>query len=501
MRSQVARARRLAAVPVVLLSAAFAAPAAAAPSPGAPGIGDPLFPGLGNGGYDAQHYDLALTYPTSAPLQQVTGSVTMLARATQDLSRFNLDFAGDAVLGVKVNGSSAAFTYAGEELVITPRRALDRKRFFVVSVDFRSHTRTQTPEDEGAPFGWFTTADGSVMAGQPDFAHEIYPSNDHPADKATYSFRIDVPEGTDVAASGVLVARYSWRGRSKSTFVLRQPMASELIQVAVGDLAIIDRGRHHGVPIRDVAGAAVAAAVEPALARTPDHLEWMIDRVGRYPFDVYGVLAADEIIFYALETQTLSLHPAWFLSPPVPPSAYEPVMVHELAHQWFGDSVAPVRWSDLWLNEGHATWYELEYADQFFGQSLAGEMRQAYAEANQLRAQFGPVARPSSAETLFSNNVYDGGALVLFALREVIGDPAFRAVQRGWAQRMRDESVSTEDFIAFVNRTVHRDLTGFLRAWLYGTTVPPMPNHPDWTADPVAAEVLRTAGQPFLVKR
>ncbi len=498
MRSSSLRVRRLATVPAVLfIAAAFAAPAAANPfgqaSPGAAEIGDPLFPGLGNGGYDALHYDLALTYPTSAPQQQVSGTVTMLAGATQDLSRLNLDFSGDAVRSVSVNGARASFAFGGGELAITPRRALRRNVPFIVSVDFLSHTRVPTDADQGLPFGWFTTADGSVTAGQPNFAHVIYPVNDHPADKASYSFRIDVPAGTEAVANGVGTGHWTSRGRTLWTYVMREPMASELIQVAVGDLAIVDRGRQHGVHVRDVASSAIAAAVEPALARTPDHLAWMEDQVGRYPFDTYGVLAADQQFFYALETQTLSLHPGLLFVPPFTPDVYEPIMVHELAHQWFGDSLAPVRWQDVWLNEGHADYYQQVYASQFFGEDVIAYWRDAYRRANQLRHDFGPVAKPSGNDifTLFSDNVYSGGSLTLYALRQVVGEGTFSAIERGWVERYKDESVSTEQFIAFASRVAHRDLTGFLRDWLYGTTVPPMPGHPDWTADPVTAAPLR----------
>src|SRR4051794_37601857 len=444
MRSSSLRARRLATVPTVLfIAAAFAAPAAANPpghaTPGAADIGDPLFPGLGNGGYDALHYDLALTYPTSAPQQQVGGTVTMLAGATQDLSRFNLDFSGDAVRSVSVNGARAAFAFGGGELAITPRKALRRNAPFLVSVDFLSHTRVPTAADQGLPFGWFTTNDGSVMAGQPNFAHVIYPVNDHPADKASYSFRIDVPAGTEAVANGVSTGRWTSRGRTLWTYIMREPMASELVQVVVGDLAIVDRGRQHGVQVRDVASAAIAAAVEPALARTTDHLAWMEDQVGRSPFDTYGVLAADQQFFYALETQTLSLHPGFFLSPPTPAAAYEPVMVHELAHQWFGDDLAPVRWQDVWLNEGHADYYQQVYAQEFFfGDDYTVEYwRDAYRRANQLRHDFGPVAMPTGNDifTLFSDNVYSGGSLVLYALRQVVGEDTLRDIEQTWVKR------------------------------------------------------------------
>src|SRR3954469_19527250 len=447
----------------VAAAAASAAPVAAAPpqpSPGAVGIGDPLFPALGNGGYDADHYSLVLRYPTAEPQQTVSGTVTMFARATQALSRFDLDFAGDSVESVSVGGRAATWTRSDDELVITPARALHDHEKLVVRVDYTAHTSPPAPGDP-FPFGWFTVNGGSVTAGQPNFGHDIYPVNDHPADKASYDIHFDVPEGTTAVANGDLVSRTTTNGRTSSVYVMDEPMASELIQLAVGQFDVTDRPDVDGVNVRDVSSSSATDLVEPALARTPDHLRWMIDQVGKYPFDTYGVLAADQQFFYALETQTLSLHPAFLFVAPFPPPAYEPIMVHELAHQWFGDSVAPVRWQDVWLNEGHADYYQQLYADEFFGADVIEYWRDAYRRANQLRADYGPVAKPTGNDifTLFSDNVYSGGSLTLYALRQGVGERTFSAIERGWVDRYKDESVSREQFIAFASRVAHRDLT------------------------------------------
>ena len=471
-----------------LIAAVPAQAAPAPPSPGDPGLGDRLFPELGNGGYDTRHYDLSMSYATAEAETSVDGEVDIRARAEQSLSSFNLDFDGDSVEGVWVNGRRAEWTLAGEELVVTPRRALRRHQRFSVSVDFTGDPVMPTDD---LPFGWFTTLDGSVTAGQPDRSHEIFPSNDHPSDKATYSFRLEVPEGVTAVANGTFTGSRTRAGRTSWRYELRQPMATQLVQLAVGDLDVIERGRRRGVHLRDVVPSQREPWLDEALARTPDHLDWMTDQVGRYPFDEYGILAADQIFNYALETQTLSLHPTFLFNPGegFTPDVYEPIMVHELAHQWFGDSVAVRYWSDIWLSEGHATWYEWNYADEFYGVDFTERMRAAYAQGDTLRAQYGPVALPSSNELfdLFSANVYDGGALVLYALRQVIGDETFQRLERRWAQEFAGESADTEDFIAFASKVSHRDLRGFLRRWLYGTTTPPMPGHPDWTVDPVAA--------------
>jgi aminopeptidase N len=464
-----------------------AAAHAGTPGPGAAGLGDRLFPTLGNGGYDARHYRLSLTYPTGEPEQTVVGEVAMVAVATQALSSFNLDFAGDSVRSVRVNGRSASWTRAGEELVVTPRFAIRPGGRFSAQVAFSSGPFTPAPGNP-FPIGWFTTRDGSITLAQPDKAHTIFPVNDHPADKATYDFAIDVPEGTVAVASGELRREHRGGGRVTYRYEMDDPLAAEVVQIAVGDLTVVDRGRLRGVELRDAAASTVADAVERALARTPDHLRWLSERVGRYPFDTYGVLAADRAFRFILETQTLSVHPADLLQPPSPPFVYEPIMVHELAHQWFGNSVAPESWSDLWLSEGHATWYEWLYSDEFFADEVpalrfVARVREAYTHGDEWRAAFGPVALPKSSNQflLFSPNVYDGGATVLYALRQVIGARAFGELQRRWAQRYEGESVGTDEFIALASRVAHRDLVPFLREWLYGTETPPMPGHPDWT--------------------
>ena len=175
---------------------------------------------------------------------------------------------------------------------------------------------------------------------------------------------------------------------------------------------------------------------------------------------------------------------------------WEPTMVHELAHMWFGDSVSPHEWSDVWLNEGHASWYQFLFAaengelEENTGiADFTDLMRIVYFLGDQWRQDDGPVAQPLSGEAnqLFSIQVYYGGALVLYALRQVVGAATFQRIERAWVQRYEGQSASTSDWIALVNQVSGRNLTGFLRDWLYGTRTPPMPGHPDWTVDPVAA--------------
>jgi aminopeptidase N len=165
-------------------------------------------------------------------------------------------------------------------------------------------------------------------------------------------------------------------------------------------------------------------------------------------------------------------------------------MLHELAHQWFGNSVSPRQWSDVWVNEGHATWYELSYAAdrgllrRHVGvRTVEGGMRRVYEISDLLRRLYGPVARPRTGDDLFNFNVYYGGALALFALRQKVGVAAFGRIEREWVQRYRGRSPSTRDFIRLASEVSGQPLDRFLTAWLYGRTTPPMPGRPRWKSE------------------
>ncbi|GIF04284.1 M1 family metallopeptidase [Actinoplanes siamensis] len=456
-------------------------------SPGSAGLGDRLYPLLGNGGYDVQDYDLAIRYPAKDPAQTVTGDVTITAVATQNLSRFDLDFGGDAVGRVSVDGRPARFARDGDELIVTPARALAKGKAFRVTVS--GFTATPIPANADSPAGFVTTADGTIMAGQPDQSHQLFPSNDHPRDLATYTISMTRPSGWAAVANGRHVADRTRGAAVTSVYRESKPMAGELIQLAVGDFTVHQRPSVGGVPIRDVVPTRLAADLLPKADVERSQLAWMVSKVGRYPFENYGSLVIDTDLGFALETQTLSLYDTGLFGTPA--FVLDPIMAHELAHMWFGDSVAPYQWSDVWQSEGHATWYELAYADEhgqfedYTGQpDLESYFKAVYALGDQYRTKYGPVARPLKSGSIwdvFNPNVYDGGALVLYALRQKIGAKAFDALERTWVSAYRGKSASTQDFIALASRVAHQDLRVFLNDWLYGTETPPMPGHPDWT--------------------
>ncbi|WP_326810519.1 M1 family metallopeptidase [Streptomyces scopuliridis] len=471
--------RRLRAALLAAASATLVAATLPAPEP--LGIGDPLFPRLGNPGYDVLTYDLDFTYggDNRKPLDAIT---KIDALATQRLQRINLDFTHGKVRSVEVNGAAARFATAGEDLVITPAAAVEDGSRMRITV---SHTSDPT----GNRGGWVRTSDGLAMTNQADAAHRVFPGNDHPADKAYFTIRITAPQRLTAVANGVQEGKARRGATTTWTYRTHHPMATELAQVSIGDSAVVRRQGPGGLPVRDVVPAADRQKLEPWLKKTPGQIGWMERQVGPYPFETYGVLIAGADTGFELETQTLSLFErALFTEPGYPEWYVDSVMVHELAHQWFGDSVSPRRWADLWLNEGHATWYEMRYAQEHAGKSMETRMREAYQQSDGWRAAGGPPASPKPPVegqpiSLFRPVMYDGSALVLYALRHEIGEEAFARLERDWVRIHRDGTATTTDFIELASSVAGRDLSSFFTAWLYRQKTPPMPGHPDWRSE------------------
>ncbi|MFE0512441.1 M1 family metallopeptidase [Streptomyces sp. NPDC058964] len=453
-----------------------------APSPGARGIGDPLKPLDGNGGYTVRHY--TLDFDWRAPQTPFPANATINATATQALSRFDLDFAGNTLHSVTVDGAPAAAVRDGDELVVTPARPIPHGRAFTVRVAYTADpTRQRHRDDAIQDYGWVPTPDGTVLYAQPDGAKMIFPADDHPSLRARVTFHVTTPPDLSAVANGRLVERVRQPdGRVRWTYDSEEAVAAQLVQMAIGKYTFVDSTGPRGLPVRDVVPGGLVTDTQAYRSLTSDHLDWLEQRLGPYPFHRYGVLVGDTDLPVALETQSLSVVPeADLLGDRVDA---ERDLVHELTHHWTGDSVAIRRWSDLWLSEGHARFYERLYSAAHGGADLEEAMRAAYAQHDQWRHDDGAPAEPTEP-TLFRSMRYDGSALVLYALREKVGAETFERIEKAWVTKYRGRAAGTRDFIALASEAAGRNLAAFLTPWLYGAHTPAMPGHPDWRVDPV----------------
>jgi aminopeptidase N len=458
-------------------SGASSASADAPPSPGAPGLGDPYYANLGNGGYDVDHYDLAIT--VADPKQNhIAGQATITAKATQSLSRFDLDLLGLDVQSVTVDGAAATsveLAGAPGELVVTPAQPIESQHIFTTAIAYSGEPKPRSDPSLPIGVGWISQGDGSFVLSEPDGASTWFPVNDHPSDKATYTFHIDVPDGTAAVANGDLEGTGptpSTAGRVVWTYDEKAPMASYLAEVAIGDYTVTTAVGPSGLSIRNVIDSALVTDASSVFDRVPEMISFFSTDFGPFPFDIYGGLVVNERTGYALETQTLSL----FGSDEVNTGETETIVAHELAHQWFGDSVSLESWKDIWLNEGFATYAEWLWAEHATGTPVQQSAQRARTELQ----HSGDVAKVPPGDPgvpdMFGPSVYQRGALTLQALRLTIGDDQFFTTLRTYTAKYANGNATTADFIAVASQVSGRsDLQPLFDQWLYQPDLPQLP--------------------------
>jgi aminopeptidase N len=456
----------LGAAAILLAAAAMGtAPAAVAQdfSPGAEGIGDPYFPQSGNGGYDVSRYQLDLDL-TSRRGSKLAAVATISATATQGLSSFDLDFRGPKISQLTVEGQAAALARHGQELIVTPPSPIAAGQQFEVAVAYAGQVGPlRTPD--GSRTGWFPTGDGAFVANEPHGAPTWFPCNDHPTDKATYDFRITVPHGVKAFANGVLVDQVKKAGGA-TTFVWHEdrPMATYLATATSGRFRL-EQSTVAGLPSYTGVDPREARASRKVLARLPAILSLFDSTFGPYPFSSTGAIVdRAPFVGYALETQT---RPLFDRAPD------DVLLAHELAHQWFGDSVTPSSWSDVWLNEGFATWAQWLWKASRGGDTLERTFEHFYEVPAKDRGFWRPApGDPGGPKHLFDPTVYVRGAMTLEALREKLGDATFGALLRQWAADHQYGNASIADFIALAEQQSGQQLDDFFRIWLYEPAKP-----------------------------
>ena len=434
---------------------------------GGESVGDIYYPNLGNTGYDVSHYDLSLAIEIPGADQVVATAAIDLTVTDTALSRLSFDFEDSLnVSRVEVDGVEASFEQSDAKLRISPAETLDVGIDYTVVIDYSGQPLTLDSGTRIGDIGWFDTAEVSVSVGEPFGARAWYPVNDHPVDKATYTFRLDVDDDFTGVANGVLTEETVDSGRRLTTWEMRQPMASYLATVAVGDFALIQSEPGAGVDVFDAVPTRLTDVFVGDFELTDEMLVTFTELFGPYPFDEYGVLIADTELGFALETQGRSLFSSAFVDGD---GSIERVVAHELAHQWFGNNVSPASWQDIWLNEGFATYAEDLWIEFGRGGQLTEIEARLVSRANDALV---PAPGDPGAAGLFDASVYRRGGITLHSLRLAVGDDDFFEILREWNVRFGGGVASTADFVALSEEISGEDLDDFFNSWLGSGALP-----------------------------
>ncbi|BCY10346.1 M1 family metallopeptidase [Actinoplanes sp. L3-i22] len=458
--------------------------AQAAPAPGAPGLGDSYYPDYGNGGYDVSHYDIRLRYTPNT--DKLTGTTTILATATQDLSRFNLDFVLD-VSSVLVNNRPATFARQGDhELVVTPARTVAAGGALTIVVQYSGVPSSKVAAGYTA---WIKTPDGAAAVGEPEIAWWWYPSNDHPSDKATFDVSVSVPDGVEAISNGVQprppvretlgYTRWSWRSL--------KPQATYLTFLTVGQYDITTDTTADGSQVYNAYSQLLPQdfrdAAQASVERTAEITDWESTVFGPFPFEARGgVVTPPGTLGFALENQTRPNYSSAFFRR----GSNTYVIAHENAHQWFGDSVSVRDWQNIWLNEGfasYAEWLWSEKNDEGTAQEL---FDYTYASYPDDAAVWTTAPADPGVDQLFGDAVYDRGAMTLHQLRLAVGDDDFFEILRTWVAGKKYGNATTEEFTALAEKISGKDLDALFQAWLYTPSKPALPSAARALTKPVA---------------
>lgn len=429
-------------------------------TPGSVGIGDPYVPEEGNGGYQVRRYDLDLRFnPTTDRLR---GVATIRATATQDLSAFNLDLSGLNVSSVDVNGVPASsIGRAPRELSVGLTSGIPDGERFVAVVGYQGKPEKLDDPDLGLS-GWFNTKDGAIVVGEPEAGMFWFPVNEHPSDKAKMSVTISVPKGLKAVSTGLPSGPpRTHAGWTTYRWHTRDPMASYLATVAIGKWRSERLRTASGTPVLNYVDRSLPRKTDRALRRGAEMVDFFESKFGPYPFEAAGGIADNYGSGYALENQTRPTYDRstarW--------SGLPSVVAHELAHQWYGDSVALKRWRDIWLNEGFATYAEWMWNAHDGGRSVARTFAGHYARPASSPLWHLRISDPGYAH-LFDGAIYFRGAMALHALRLKVGSEIFFRIMRGWARRHANGNATTQGFERLAERISDRTLDGLFVRWL-----------------------------------
>ncbi|MFV0533437.1 MAG: M1 family metallopeptidase [Cumulibacter sp.] len=438
------------------------------PHTGADSAGDPYTPDRGNGGYEVTAYYLDLRY--RVPSNNLRALAAISIRATQPLDKLTLDLVGLSVSKVMVGGRRAKrFTVRRGKLTISLPARLEAGTSVTLEITYGGNPAPA--RSTWGILGWEELNDGVLVASQPTGAPTWFPCNDHPASKASYRFQITTDSPYTVVANGKLVSHHA--SGSMATWVYQQdePMASYLATVYIARVpwTTVESGAS-SVHQTAVVPANLHKAFAHDFGRQHEMVALFERLFGPYPFGDYRVLVTDDELEIPLESQGMSTFGRNHVDGR---SGSDRLIAHELAHQWFGNSVGLASWQHIWLNEGFACYSEWLWAEHA-GHDTADALARRYHRRLSSLKQDLLLGDPGPRD-MFDDRVYKRGALTLHALRLQVGDAGFFDLIREWCQRHALSTVTTALFVDLVRTRLGDHAADALHPWLFDTELPALP--------------------------
>jgi aminopeptidase N len=430
-------------------------------------VKDTLYPQHGNPGLDVLHYGLDLSWAPGT--STLTGTATEQIRPVTSATEINLDFKPYTLDGVTVDGVKTDARVEHEKLIVPVAVTADRPVTLVVQYHGKPST-TPLPSHRGdaEPLGLTVAKDKSIWTMQEPYgAYTWYPANDQPSDKALYDIGVTAPEGWSAIAAGTPAGQQGNTFRYTSSI----PMASYLQTLAVGKYKKLTATGPQGLPLTYWYRPGVDDKLVPSLKKSPQFLTFLESHYGKFPLPTAGIVLVDSDS--AMETQQMvTLGDRIFKKyGKAELSYFEEDILHEYAHQWFGDTVTPATWTDLWLNEGWAQYSQFQWEqsrDHFSDAQLEAFLRHFDAVD---RKKVGPPGKPK-AGNFAEENVYLCPSAMLMQLYDALGKKKFFQMATAWVQGRKYTTQSRATFIAFVNKQTGKNYTKLINTWLDSTTTP-----------------------------
>ncbi|MEO8852058.1 MAG: M1 family metallopeptidase, partial [Allobranchiibius sp.] len=395
------------------------------------------------------------------------GRAVLHCVSARDLAHFKVDLYRLRISKLTLDGRRVKFQQDKRGILIRLVEAIPAGAQFTVEVQYSGRPRA-VPSKVLGPTGWEELADGVIVAAQPHGAPSWFPCNDRPGDKASYRISISAPAGYRVVSNGRLVSTRRHAGSTTWVYDQPEPMATYLATVQIGRYTVVDVDAV--VRLHAVLPGSLLARYEDAFGGQPAMLAFFSRVFGAYPFENYTVVITQDDLEIPLESQGLSTFGANYLT-----SDWESerLIAHEMAHQWFGNSLTLADWSDIWLHEGFACYSEWLWSEESGGVKAH---QHAVTHWNRLAAlsQDLILADPGP-ELMFDDRVYKRGALTLHAVRLQVGDETFFSLLRGWAGTYAYGTVTTGMFVAFAQAQTGVPLGTLFNAWLNKPALPDLP--------------------------